>query len=453
MISRFTFFSVLFIALIAGNAKAQYIYTFAGNGFGASTGTGGYTGDYGPAKNAELTACTGVAYDGAGNIYIADKGNNVVRRVGVNGVITTFAGTGTAGYSGDHGSAVSAKLNQPYSVAADIAGNVYIADYGNHVIRKVNTSGVITTYAGTGTSGYSGDLGPATGARLSGPQGIAVDSLGYLYIADANTSTVRKVDPSGGISTIAGTGSSGYTGDGTFATSAMLSGPAAVAVDPYGQVYIADYFNNVVRKIDTFGIITTFAGNITIGYSGDGGQATAAGLHSPSGVSVFGFGPVYIADQGNNAVRLVNSAGIITTVAGGYTNGYSGDGGLAALAHLSSPKGIAIDALNRLFIADYDNNVIRVVQAFTGTNNTSTEAGIKIYPNPSHGSVHVALPATGSASVITITDVLGRTADTKTTEATKTQHIVLTFNELAPGSYILKVVSGDKTDREKIEVY
>ncbi|MCD6011184.1 MAG: hypothetical protein K0Q79_1046 [Flavipsychrobacter sp.] len=448
MISRFTFLCLLLIA-VSANSGAQYIYTYAGTGFGASTGTGGYTGDGGLAKHARLNSPTGVAYDGIGNIYIADRANNVVRKVAVTGIITTFAGKDTAGYSGDLGPATAAKLNKPYSVAADVYGNVYISDEGNNVIRKVNAGGTISTYAGTGMAGYSGDMGPATAAMLNGPQGIATDTLGNLYIADADNHAVRKVWLGGTIETIAGNGTIGYSGDGGSAVNAKLYSPVAVAVDPLGQVYIADYFNNAVRKINGSGIITTFAGTGPAGYSGDGGAANAAKLRNPAGVAVFGFGPVYIADQGNNVIRVVNSAGTINHYAGMYTNGYAGDGGTAATALLSSPKGIAVNSLNKLYVADYDNNVIRVIGANNSVNTLVMAGALKVYPNPATDAMAIEMPEINGKAELSVTDMLGRSVGSQTIDNAAPKIIL---RGLASGSYIIRVIAGEKVYRAQVEV-
>ncbi len=432
---------------------AQLIKTFAGNGFGAHTGTGAHTGDGGQATQAELNSCTGVSFDGAGNIYIADRGNNVIRKVNTAGVISTFAGKDSAGYSGDGGQATAAKLNKPYSVATDIAGNVYISDFGNNAIRIVNTSGIISTYVGTGTAGFAGDNGPASAAMLNNPQGIAIDTFGNLFIADANNHVVREVfNADTSIITFAGTGGVfGYSGNGGFANGALLHSPAAVATDIFGNVYIADYLNNVVRQVDPSGIITTFAGNGLGSYSGDGGSAAAAGLHFPSGVAVYGFGDVYIADQSNNTVRKVNSAGIISTFAGTATNGYLGDGGDANAAEISSPKGLALDALNRLFISDYDNNVIRVVYTNVpaAVNGVANQGELKVYPNPSNGSFTLNIPQSNTSSTVTITDMLGRCVDTKQLQpGASSKYLVNT--DIPAGSYIVTVSSGVNIFRQQV---
>ncbi len=337
-------------------ANAQTIITIAGNG------TQGYSGDGGSAISAKLDHPEGVAIDVAGNLYIADLSNHVIRKVNTSGIISTFAGTGTAGYSGDGGPATSAKLFSPRGVAIDAAGNLYIAELINHVIRKINTSGIISTFAGTSTAGYSGDGGPATSAKLYLPASVAIDAIGNIYFTDHGNNVVRKVNTSGIISTIAGTGTAGYSGDGGSATSAKLNEPTGLDIDALGNVYIADYINNVVRKINTSGIISTFAGTGIAGYSGDGGPATSAKLYWPAGIAVDAFGNLYISDVNNSVIRKVNTSGIISTFAGTGIIGYSGDGGLATMAQLSSClSGLAIDIAGNLYIADRDNNVIREV--------------------------------------------------------------------------------------------
>jgi uncharacterized protein (TIGR03437 family) len=336
-------------------ASAQrLISTVAGNG------AVGFSGDGGPATAAQLWLPSSVAVDASGNLYIADYGNNRVREVTA-GVITTIAGNGTAGFSGDGGPATSASLYFPSGVAVDAAGNVYIAESAESLVLEVSVGGTINTFAGDGVTGFAGDGGVATSAQLNlgVSSGIAVDSAGNVYIADSGNNRIRRVSVSGVITTVAGNGSAAYTGDSGVATSASLNGPVAVAVDASGNLYIADAGNNVVRKVSTSGIITTVAGNGTAGFSGDGGRATSAQLWTPSGVAVDHAGNLYIADYGNYRIRLV-SAGTISTIAGNGTEAYAGDGGPATAASLA-PAGIASDALGNLFIADQNNNRIREV--------------------------------------------------------------------------------------------
>jgi len=327
---------LIVIASITKQSQAQIITTVTGNG------TQGYSGDGGQAINAELYGPAGMAVDTEGNIYIPDEGNNRIRKVNTTGFISTIAGTGIAGYSGDGGQATAAELYDPTGLAFDVNGNLYIADYENERIRKINTAGIITTVAGKSTHGYSGDGGQATAAELYSPMGISIDAVGNLYIADANNSCIRKVNTAGIITTIAGSGSSffggGYSGDGGAATAAELYSPQGVSTDAIGNVYIYDNGNNRIRMVNTAGIISTVAGNGIQGFSGDGGQATAAGLYllNGSGVTIDVLGNLYISDWGNERIRKVNSLGIISTIAGNGTIGFSGDGGQAINAELYS---------------------------------------------------------------------------------------------------------------------
>ena len=296
------------------------------------------------------------------------------------GAVTTVAGIGgSTGYSGDGGLATLAKLNYPNGVALDAAGNIYIADADNHVIRLVNVdTGIITTVAGTGGSnGYSGDGGLATSAKLNGPYGVAIDAAGNICIADSYNHVVRMVASSTGIiTTVAGTGGNdGYTGDGGLATSAKLYYPFGVAIDAAGNIYIVDSYNHVVRMVaSSTGIITTVAGTGgSTGYTGDGGLATSAKLYYPFGVAVDAAGNIYIVETYNNVIRLVTkSTGIITTVAGTGTQGYTGDGGLATSAKLNEPRGVAIDTAGNIYIADFSYNIIRLVTQSTGIITTLT---------------------------------------------------------------------------------
>lgn len=335
------------------------VATFAGNG-GLSR-----SGDGGPGTSAQLNTPLGVAVDAAGNLYIADTLNNIVRKVS-GGNITTFAGNGAAGSGGDGGAATSAQLNGPQGLAVDSAGNLYIADTQNHRVRKVS-GGTIGTVAGTGTPGFAGDGGAAGSAQLNAPFGVALDSAGNLYIAEFSNNRVRKVATNGAISTFAGTGVSAYGGDGGQATSAQLNGPQAVTVDGSGNVYIADTANNRVRKVASNGVITTVAGNGIPGFAGDGGQAINAQAGTPTAVAVDTIGNLFIAD-GSARVRKVFLSGIISTIAGRGTRGYSGDGGSAFTAALSGPSGLAINNVGSLFVADTSNNAVRLLQiAASGT--------------------------------------------------------------------------------------
>jgi sugar lactone lactonase YvrE len=327
----------------------------------AGTGSSGFSGDGGSAVAARLNAPRTQAADAAGTVYVVDTYNHRARRIDPSGVITTLAGTGTAGYSGDGGPATQARLDTPHGIAVDGAGNVYIADPPNHRIRRVDPSGIITTFAGTGTSGYNGDGIPAASARLNYPKGVEVGPDGSVYIGDANNHRVRRVSPSGTITTVAGTGSAGFSGDGASATSARLNTPRNVTFDSAGNLYIADDENCRVRRVDNAGVISTVAGSTTCGYGGDGGPATAARLGRVRDVAVDAAGNLYIADEENNRIRRVDPSGIMSTFAGTGSSGFSGDGGPPAAARISGPRGVAVDASGRVLIGDTGNHRVRRV--------------------------------------------------------------------------------------------
>jgi sugar lactone lactonase YvrE len=336
----------------------------------AGTGTSGYSGDGGQATSANLNTPNDIALDSSGNIYIADVSNSVIRKVTVStGYISTVAGTGTSGYSGDGGQATSATMKFPYGVALDSSGNIYVADNTGNCIRKVTVStGIITTVAGTGSAGYNGDGGQATLATLNQVQGVFVDASGNIYIPDYASQRIRKVTVSTGIiTTVAGTGSQGYSGDGGQATSAMINYPQGVFVDTSGNIYIPDNLNFRIRKVTiSTGYISTVAGTGTQGYSGDGGQATSATLNYPYSVVLDASGNIYIADKANYRIRVVTvSTGIITTLAGTGSSGYSGAGGQATSATFNEPKGITIDASANIYVADNNNNRIRVFSQYS----------------------------------------------------------------------------------------
>lgn len=400
-----------------GNHRVRKIDTAGRISTIAGNGTRGYRGDGGPATAAALIEPSALALDNAGTLYITDAGGDAVRKVSASGTITTFAGTGIAGFSGDGGSPTAAKLNQPRGVAVDSAGNVYIADTGNNRVRKV-TSGTITTIAGTGQDASSraggpaatipvsepsglaidaagnlylsetgtgriskldtrgqitpfagtfnynfssiGDNGPALNATLGSPEGLAFDAAGNLYYADAYLNRIRKINPTGTITTLTGTGVQGYSGDGGPAGAAQIFEPFGVAADSAGNVYFTDAVNQRVRKVNQQTLtIATLAGS-AVGL-GDGGPATQAQLFAPSGQAVDAAGNLFIADTNNHRVRKVSPAGTVTTVAGTGSAGYGGDGGPATQAPLNSPSSVYIDSLGQLIITDTGNSAIRRV--------------------------------------------------------------------------------------------
>jgi sugar lactone lactonase YvrE len=383
----------------------------------AGTGLCGYSGDGGPAKSATLSAPAGIAFDAEGSLLIADDGNSRIRKVTA-GIITTVAGNGSYGYSGDGGPAINASLAYPVGVCSDSSGNVYVADTSNSVIRLIDSAGIIHTVAGNGTAGFSGDGGPATSAQLNFPYSVLVDSIGDFYVADGSNNRVRKVDASGIITTYAGNGLyqiagdggpatsaslphpeglllasgklyistatniwdvdtstqiitlitgnantlGGFNGDGIAALTASLNFPWGMAFDSAGDLLVADQENNRLRKIDTNQMITTIVGS----YIGDGGPARKATLNPAYLGEHLSFDPagnLYIADTNNNRIRKVSTDGTIATVAGTGITGYSGDGGPATAATLNTPSGVAADAFGNVYIADTYNGVIREVDS------------------------------------------------------------------------------------------
>jgi hypothetical protein len=351
------------------NAGGGAPYTIAGGG------TGGPCSGC-SALSAGLFGVQGVTVDAAGNLLVADTNAGLVRRVNKldgTGTITTVAGGGPGPFGGDGGPATKAALYNPMAVRAYAAGELFIADKGNGRVRKVDAGQTITTVAGTGGCGYAGDGGWAGQAQLCGPRGMALDATGALFIADGEGARIRKVDAGGTISTVAGNGLVGYSGDGGPATQATLNVPESVALDAAGDLFIADTDNDVVREVTPDGLIHTVVGNHTRGYSGDGGLAINAALDTPTGVTFDTNGNLLIADLYNDRIRIVNhTTQIITTIAGTGVRGSAGDGGPATSAQLSFPAGVAIDTNGAMFIADSGNDKIRKVDP---SGNISTVAG------------------------------------------------------------------------------
>jgi trimeric autotransporter adhesin len=347
------------------HSNAQIITTVAGNGVVGSSGDGG------PATAAEFNLPYGICVDRAGDIIMSDWNNHRVREIAVGtGLITTIGGTGGIGFSGDGGAATAAQIHSPYDLALDTAGNIYINDEVDYRIRKITlSSGIINTIIGTGIAGFSGDGGQATNAEITGVKfGLAVDDTGNIYFSDVTNNRIRKVNTNGIINTIIGNGVSGYSGDGGQASSAEISAPGGLKLDASGNIYFCDA-NNVIRKVSSgTNIITTIAGNSVSGYSGDGGQATSAEFNQPTSLCLDNSGNIFIIDANNNVVREVSqSSGIINTYAGNGIAGFSGDGGPAILGEFDRPVDITNTPSGGMVVTDDFNYRIRELSPDTTT--------------------------------------------------------------------------------------
>jgi sugar lactone lactonase YvrE len=367
--------------------KAQIITTIAGNGTSVDLGDGS------AATAAETAGEGSCVFDQEGNLYFLEGPGNRIRKIATSGIITTYAGNGGLGYTGDGGAATAATLRNPKQVAVDKYNDLYIVDGANNVIRKVNhLSGIITTVAGNGSAGYSGDGNLATNASMGNLSGFCIDISGNIYIGDQTYNVIRKVNTSGYISTFAGSLSgSSYSGDGGSATSAELVSIENMCCDKSGNVYVINA--DKIRKINiTTNIISTFVGTGINGFGGDNGPATACSLNTPFAISFDKYGNLFIADTKNNRIRKVNPSGIITTVVGTGTGGYFGDGGQATASEINWPEGIAFDSCDNLYFSDLQNYRIRkVMYPYCGYLSVANEltSSINIYPNPIINELHI----------------------------------------------------------------
>lgn len=391
---------LLLVIVYHTSAVAQTITTFAGDG------TLGYDGDGGNAATATLYRPNCIKFDNSGNMYFVDMGNNCIRKIAISGTITTVAGVGTYGYSGDGGPATNAQLEYPYSLALDDFGNIFLAE--RFRIRKITSDGIINTIAGTGIEGYNGDNIPATSAKLSSAFLGFADAGGNLYFSDFTNRRFRKISTSGIITTVAGTGTAGSGGDGGPATNAQLAGPIYATMSADGSIYIPDNIAFKIRKIDTAGIITTYAGNGIKANTGNWGPATAASFKLPMSICFDNSGNAFIADAGSNIIRKIDKSGIITKAAGLGPAGYSGDNDLAVNAKLDYPHTVAADKYGNVYIADYKNNRIRRINYNTTgvTGHQPMLPKLSIYPNPAQNSIVVV--SGSDLNQINISDYSGR---------------------------------------------
>ena len=426
----------------AYSAQAQVITTVAGNG------TAGFFGDYGPATAAELLDPRDGAVDDSGNLYIADADNYCVRKVLHSGIIITVAGIGGAsGVWTDSVMATDTYLGGPVGVVVDHGGNLYIADAGTRIC-KVDTAGILTIIAGNGTIGYGGDNGPAKLAALNNANGLTVDKHGNIYIADASNYRIRRIDTSGTITTIAGTGISGFNGDNILATTANVY-PMGITVDTSGNLYFTDSGVRV-RKINTAGIISTIAGIGVVGFYGDGGMATLAQFNSSVGIKRDRAGNIFIGDVLNYRVRKIDTGGVITTIAGTDSAFYNGDHISPLAANINSPFGLTVDSGGNIFITDanerirkvgHDEGVVRVIP---------DNDVVMVAPNPSKGMCTVAI--SGSTNEAVTLSVRNVTGEEVAHIATRTGQPTILQLDVADGVYYLYATTASKILVHKIVI-
>lgn len=415
-------------------AKAQFIMTFVGGGSSLGDGI--------PATSANVVTPWGVTFDKNGNLYFAEGGTSKIRKVDASGIITTVAGTGIAGYNGDNIPATSAMLKSPGSIAFDRDGNLFIADEGNHRVRRIDVvSGMITTIAGTGVGGYNGDGIPATSAQIYSPTAVCFDSAGNLYISDNTNYRVRKIAASGLITTYAGNGTMGSSGDGGDATAAQFTLLGGLAFDRDDNLYIADWNAGKVRKVNSSGIISTYAGTGSFSYNGDNIAATSANI-APIRIAVSINNELFLLDNPNDRVRKVTNSGLIQTVAGNGLCCAMGDGGPATGARIGNPGGLAFDTCGNLYVSQVDSPRIRKIAfnpdclPISVKDVKSSEAvSVTLHPNPATETLTIT--AGVEIESVSVMNALGQCV--KTADGRGSKQLPLNVSNLPPGVYMVRV--------------
>ncbi|HTL82464.1 MAG TPA: T9SS type A sorting domain-containing protein [Bacteroidia bacterium] len=432
--------SILFLFCVLAT-RAQIIQTIAG------TGGNTFSGDGGPAVNAQLFFPERIALDQNGNVYFTDSHNNRIRKIDPSGIITTIAGTGVAGFSGDGGPAINAQLNCPMGITIDNSGNIFFTDFFNNRVRKISVNGMIMTIAGNGTSGFSGDGGPSSTAKLNGPRDVKVGPNGNIYIADSGNDRIRMVNSAYIISTVAGTGTAGFSGDNNGAVWSQLRFPTGICFDQNGNYYIADQNNNRIRMVNSSGIISTIAGNGNEDFTGDNGSALSASLDMPSDIAIDAAGNIFFADKMNFRIREIDANGTISTVAGSNDWQQLDDGGPAIDAGLHFPTGLAIDHTGNIFIADYCNDRIREVFIATGIADNNSSENIFFYPNPASDVIHFQTKDVKAGSEVMIVNSIGEIVSEQSITSTDQ---AIDISKQASGIYFLRVISdGEIVSQQK----
>ena len=434
---------LLLLLPVIVSGQVGIISTVVGNG------TATYTGDNGQASAATINTPPYIVFDNADNLYIVDKGNHVIRKVNAAGVITTIAGNGLPGFSGDNGPATAAQLHTPTCVALDGSGNIYIADGANYRIRKINAMGIITTVAGNGYSGYNGEGVPATNAKIN-PYGIGIDDHNNLYLSEGGSNRIRKVDASGIINTIAGDGTAGFSGDGGPATAAQFHTLGYITVSSADEILIADWMNHRIRKIDAVGNITTIAGNGGTGNTGDGGRATDATFEAPNAVNLDNDGNIYISDNFADVIRKISASNIITTIAGDGVAGYSGDNGPATIAQLNTPNSVAFNSAGDMYIDDGLNNRIRKItySSLGILETTQRVSGISLSPNPATNEL--TIKSANEIEGLEVVNMMGQVVTfhpfgkgSGQANSPKEREMLIDIRSLPAGVYFVKVNGPD----------